>query len=204
MSSWSYVHRLASAGTTVDVVGDSEFGSNHALTGKLGLVLCSAPERQPSALFSEPAVLAMLRHLGHGPGSRTVTGKGRVNLKAWLPDLFPGHLGKRGRKGPLGCWPPTWTCPRKPNAPIDALFHDHSTRSWFVKNSFRAPSYLTMALLYVWLVAFGFWTIKNGPYRLVDRSDRRDPSTYHIDFDMLDGCLANDEGVSLGMIPNFA
>ena len=59
---------------------------------------------------------------------------------------------------------------------------------------------LAVALLYVWLVAFGSKTIKSGQRRLVDRSDRRDLSVFRIGFDMIERCLTN----SLAFVVTFA
>ena len=58
---------------------------------------------------------------------------------------------------------------------------------------------LAVALLYVWLVVFAFRTIKKGQRRLVDRSDRRDLSLFH----MLERCLVNGQPISLRLAPYF-
>jgi len=53
-------------------------------------------------------------------------------------------------------------------------------------NHFRRLSRLTLvvALLYVWLVAFGSAVIKNGRRKEVDRTHRRDLRIFRIGYDV--------------------
>lgn len=62
---------------------------------------------------------------------------------------------------------------------------------------------LVVAILYVWLVAFGASTIKRGQRRLVDRADRRDLSIFRIGHDMLERCLINSRPISIRHVPYF-
>lgn len=62
---------------------------------------------------------------------------------------------------------------------------------------------LVVALLYVWIVAFGATTIKRSRRTLVDRSDRRDLSIFRIGFDMLQRCLINHLPISIRAVPYF-
>jgi hypothetical protein len=62
---------------------------------------------------------------------------------------------------------------------------------------------LVVALLYVWLVAFGSAVIKRGARHLVDRNDRRDLSIFRIGFDMLERCLINQQHFSIRDVPYF-
>ena len=62
---------------------------------------------------------------------------------------------------------------------------------------------LVVALLYVWVVAFGSAVIKRGHRHLVDRADRRDLSIFRIGYDMLERCLINNLPVSLRLVPFF-
>jgi len=60
---------------------------------------------------------------------------------------------------------------------------------------------LAVALLYLWIIALGSQTIKNGKRRLVDRSDRRDLSIFRIGFDMSARYLVNQQAFSLPSLP---
>lgn len=62
---------------------------------------------------------------------------------------------------------------------------------------------LAVALLYVWLVAFGSQVIKNGRRRLVDRSDRRDLSIFRIGYDTVNRCMTNSLPFSIRLAPYF-
>ena len=62
---------------------------------------------------------------------------------------------------------------------------------------------LAVALLYVWLVACGSSTIKNGKRSLVDRADRRDFSIFRIGYNIIERHLANSESFSISLIPFF-
>jgi hypothetical protein len=62
---------------------------------------------------------------------------------------------------------------------------------------------LVVALLYVWLFAFGTAVIKRGYRPLVDRVDRRDLSVFGIGFDMLERCLINNLRISIRDVPYF-
>ncbi len=45
---------------------------------------------------------------------------------------------------------------------------------------------LAVSLVYVWLLAFGSWVVKNGYRHYVDRRDRRDKSYFRIGWDWLE------------------
>lgn len=62
---------------------------------------------------------------------------------------------------------------------------------------------LAVALLYVWVVAFGSAQIKNGNRKLVDRTDRRDLSIYRIGHDLLKRYLVNGRRFTLRDVPYF-
>ncbi len=63
---------------------------------------------------------------------------------------------------------------------------------------------LAVALLYVFLVAFGASAIKRGRRHLVDRRERRDLSLYRIGRDMLERCLINELPFTLRHVPYFS
>jgi hypothetical protein len=54
-----------------------------------------------------------------------------------------------------------------------------------------------VALLYVWLIAFGSQVIKAGLRYWVDRTDRRDLSIFHIGWKMIERCLTNSLSFSI-------
>jgi len=62
---------------------------------------------------------------------------------------------------------------------------------------------LAAALLYVWLIAFGAKTIKQGKRHWVDRNNQRQLSIFRIGYDMLERCLINGNAFSLRLIPYF-
>ena len=62
---------------------------------------------------------------------------------------------------------------------------------------------LVVALLYLWLVAFGSQIIKRGHRRLVDRVDRKDLSIFRIGLSMLERYLANAQALSIRLVPYF-
>lgn len=50
---------------------------------------------------------------------------------------------------------------------------------------------LAVAMLYLWLIAYGAEVIERGQRRLVDRNDRRDYSLFRLGCNMLERCLAH-------------
>jgi len=62
---------------------------------------------------------------------------------------------------------------------------------------------MAVALLYIWLLAFGSKTIKQGKRNLVDRNNRRQLSIFRIGYDMLERCLINGDAFVLRLIPYF-
>lgn len=79
---------------------------------------------------------------------------------------------------------------------IEEMFGDFKRHGFDLESThlrhFRRLSRLTLAvaLLYVWLVAYGSYLIKTGQRSLVDRSDRRDLSLFRIGYDMIERRLA--------------
>ena len=61
---------------------------------------------------------------------------------------------------------------------------------------------LAVALLYVWLVAYGARAIKNGQRHLVDRKDRRDLCIFQIGWRLVKRRLVNSLSVSIPLCPN--
>jgi hypothetical protein len=61
---------------------------------------------------------------------------------------------------------------------------------------------LAVAILYVWLVAYGTRAIKNGKRHLVDRKDRRDLCVFQIGWRLVKRRLVNELPVSIWLCPN--
>ena len=86
---------------------------------------------------------------------------------------------------------------------IEEMFGDFKRNGFDLESirlrHFRRLSRFTMAiaLLYVWLVAFGAKTIKQGKRHFVDRKKSRQLSVFRIGYDMLERCLLNQERFSL-------
>lgn len=92
---------------------------------------------------------------------------------------------------------------------IEEMFGDFKTNGADLEHSrlchFLRLSRLTLAvvLLYLWLVAFGSATIKQGKRYLVDRRGRRDLSIFRIGYDMFLRCLINNGSISFPTVPYF-
>ena len=61
---------------------------------------------------------------------------------------------------------------------------------------------LAVCLLYLWLLAFGSHVIKTGQRKFVDRTSRRDLSLFRIGWDMVHRRLANEQSLTIFLIPH--
>jgi len=92
---------------------------------------------------------------------------------------------------------------------IEEMFGDFKGHGFNLEDShlshFLRLSRLTLAvvLLYVWLVACGSCTIKNGKRSLVDRADRRDFSIFRIGYNIIERYLANSDPLLMRLVPYF-
>jgi hypothetical protein len=92
---------------------------------------------------------------------------------------------------------------------IEEMFGDFKGHGFNLEDShlchFQRLSRLTLAvaLLYVWLVAFGSRIIKNGQRALVDRVDRQDFSVFRIGYNMVERQLTNSQSLLLRLVPCF-
>ena len=201
----AYVHRLLPPQVRVVLVGDSEFGAVDV-------------QKQVQKWGWQ----YVLRQKGHSLvlafGKRTAHRLDRLVQRAgetaWLPRarFTQQH---RWRVNVLAYWQPGEKEPwlLTSNLPdlagvlrayrrrmwIEAMFgdlkgHGFDLESTHLRNFLRL-SRLTLAvvLLYIWLLAFGARTIKNGQRRLVDRNDRRDYSLFRIGCNMADRRLINEQ-----------
>jgi hypothetical protein len=201
------------AGVTVVVTGDSEFTPLQALLDRWEWFY--ALRQKGSHLFRQNSDDAWRRvdSLVNKPGERV-----------WLADVqltqqhrHPCHFLAYWRRGEAVPWL------LATNLPSDRLTIQHyNKRAWveemfgdFKGNGFDLEASclhhflrlsrltLVVALLYVWLFAFGTAVIKRGDRHLVDRADRRDLSVFRIGFDMLERCLINYLPISIRDVPYF-
>lgn len=204
----SYIHGLIPSNSHVILLGDSEFGAISVL--------------ETLEKWSWNYVLRQKgRYLiQHDPASwhRLDSILSKVGQKVWMPSvaLTQKHAfstsivayWKRGEKEP-------WFLATNFDSASEAL-RLYSRRMWieemfgdFKRNGFdlesirlrhfRRLSRFTMAvaLLYVWLVAFGAKTIKQGKRHFVDRKKSRQLSIFRIGYDMFERCLLNRDHFSL-------
>lgn len=220
-SSWkqrallSYVHSLIPAGASVSVVGDSEFGAIPVLKW-LDKAGWSYVIRQPG------------NHLVHLPQEthwrRFDSLISRRRQRVWLPQalLTEKHgyqvnliaYWKSGEKEPwllATNYPelrPALRAYRK-RMWIEEMFgdfkgHGFDLESTQLRHFLRLSRLmLAVALLYLWLIAYGSKVIKAGRRYLVDRKDRRDLSLFRIGLDMIDRHLTNHEAFVFHWLPYF-
>jgi len=211
----SYVHSLIPSGQSVQFVGDSEFGPVPVLA-------------QLDAWSWKYVLRQKGRFLVRGGQNENwqrfdalVT---KVGQAIWAPDSWftAKHsyqttllaVWRRGEKQP---WFLVTNVPDKTLALrlytrrmwIEEMFGDFK-RNGFDLETIRLRHFLRLsrftmavAMLYVWLVAFGSKTIKQGERHLVDRNKQRQLSIFRIGYDMLERCLINGEAFSLKLIPYF-
>jgi hypothetical protein len=92
---------------------------------------------------------------------------------------------------------------------IEEMFGDFKSHGFDLESTrlrhFQRLSRLTLAvaLVYVWLVAFGSKGIKAGQRHLVDRNDRRDLSIFRIGLDLFDRFIVNEQSFSIPSVPFF-
>lgn len=209
----SYVHQLVPADSLVVVTGDSEFTPLQALLESWQWFY--ALRQKGSHLYRQtPAdTWQRLDTLVTAPGQRR-----------WLSDCqltqkhaHPCHVLAYWRAGEKVPWLLATNLPSarqtihqyKLRPWIEEMFADFKSNGADLEKSrlrhFLRLSRVTLvvALLYVWLVAFGSAVIKRGDRHLVDRNDRRDLSIFRIGFDMLERCLINHQPFSIREGPYF-
>jgi len=210
----SYVHTLVPPDVPVLLTGDSEFTPLQDLADSWGWIY--ALRQKGSHLFREHP---------HGSWDRLDTLLTAPGQQRWLTDI---ELTQEHRRhcNLLAYWKPgekePWFLATNASTPqqtkryyrirmwVDEMFGDFKGHGFELEDSrlqhFLRLSRLTLAvaLLYVWLVAFGSAMIKNGRRKEVDRADRRDLSIFRIGLDMFERCLINDWPISIRDAPHFA
>ena len=209
----NYVRSLIPADAKVFLVGDSEFtpllcaaeawGWRYVLRQKGSHLIRQQGEsawQRLDSLVSEPGQLRWLTNV-----QLTQQHQHICNILAWwkpgekAPWLLATNLSssqQTKRYYSKRMW-------------VEEMFGDMKGHGFDLERSrlqhFMRLSRLTLvvALLYVWLVAFGSSIIKNGRRKEIDRSHRRDLSIFRIGYDMLERCLINHWRISLRDIPYF-
>lgn len=210
-----YVCRLIPDQATVILLGDSEFGS---------VKLIKAVETWAWFYVLRQKGRYLIQLDQTDDWQRLDSFLSKIGQRVWLPNIlltqknaFPTSViayWKRGEKEP-------WFLVTNFDSSTEAL-RFYSRRMWieemfgdFKKNGFDLETIrfrhfsrlsrftLAVALLYVWLVAFGSKTIKSGKRHLVDRKNQRQLSIFRIGYDMLERCFANRDSFSLRTIPYF-
>jgi len=209
----AYVRTLLPPGVAGLVVGDTEFEAG-ALQAQLEAwgwqyVLRQKPNNQ---VASGPA--ATWQRLG-----TVVT---RPGQRVWLPGVQLTHKHQRV-VNVLAYWAVGETTPwlLATNLPdptstlrayrrrmwIEEMFGDLKGHGMDLEatrlHHFLRLSRLTLivALVYVWLVTLGRWTIKQGWRRLVDRAERRDLSVFQLGWRYLERCLTNALRIHIRLCP---
>lgn len=209
----SYVHSLVPETATVVVVGDSEFTPLQTLLEQWGWFYVLRQKgthlyrQQPEATWQPVNTLVT------APGQR----RWLTHVELTQRHRHPCHLLAYWQRGEESPWllatnlPDTRQTIRhyKPRMWVEEMFGDFKSNGADLEKShlrhFLRLSRLTLAvaILYVWLIAFGATAIKRGDRYLVDRTDRRDLSLFRIGYDMLERCLINDLPISIRDVPYF-
>ncbi len=209
----SYVHNLVPDDAIVVVVGDSEFTPLQALLEEWDWYYAL---RQKGSHLYRPA--------DDHPWQRVDTLVTKPGQRRWLTNIeltqehqHPCHFFAEWCRGEKQPWLIATNLPtaRETNKFysrrmwIEEMFGDFKSNGADLESSrlqhFLRLSRLTLAvaLLYVWVVAFGAASIKQGKRDMVDRTDRRDLSIYRIGYDMFERCLINQESISIRDVPYF-
>lgn len=208
-----YVQRLMPPQVMVVLTGDSEFTPLQAQLEKWGwfYVLRQKGSHLYRSHPDQPwqRVGTLLDH----PGQQCWLSAIELTEQNRLPCNFLAYW-RQGEKQP---WLLATNLPSarqtlqqyKVRAWIEEMFGDFKRHGVELQQShlrhFLRLSRLTLvvALLYVWVVAFGSAVIKRGDRHLVDRIDRRDLSIFRIGYDMLERCLINNLPASFRQVPYF-
>jgi hypothetical protein len=211
----AHVRGLMPEGTPVQVVGDSEFGAVQVLRLLDGWGWQYALRQTGKHLVQLTAEVAWqpFGHLVTAPGHAAWFPLAQLTLKhAYVTNL-------------LAIWQPgeaqPWLLATNLTTPqatkrlyrcrmwIEELFGDCKSNGFDIqavrlRHFLRLSRFmLAVALLYVWLIAFGSVVVKRGQRALVDRKDRRTLSLFRIGFDRLERCIINGEAFSFRLLPYF-
>ena len=211
----AYVHSRIPNNVSVSVVGDCEFGSV-AVMRQLDAWQWRYVLRQKGDTLIDMTLHNHWQRFDgtvDRPGQSNWLGAGHLTREHVYRTNLLAHW-KRGEKEP---WLLATNFPTLRQALrayrrrmwIEEMFGDFKGHGFNLEDShlkhFLRLSRLTLAvaLLYVWLIAFGSRVIKNGQRSLVDRSDRRDFSIFRIGYNMVERLLANSQPLVIVFVPYF-
>lgn len=210
----AYAHRLIPKGVPVFVVGDCEFGAV-AVLRQLDSWGWKYVLRQPSSHLIDLTLHNQWQRFGDvldKPGQSKWLGSGFLTRE----HVYPVHLLAHWKKGEDTPWLlATNLTTRQATLHayrwrpwIEEMFGDMKKHGFDLENThlchFLRLSRLTLAVavLYVWLVAYGARTIKNGERHLVDRKDRRDLCVFQIGWRLAKRRLVNGLSISIHLCPS--
>jgi hypothetical protein len=212
----AYVQQLIPASARVVLVGDSEFGAVEVL-------------QQLEAWQWQYVLRQTGKHLVQTAGQTGWqsfrAGIQRAGQSVWLPyarltakHAHPVHLLAHWQVGQKQPWLLASNLPTRRAALrayrrrmwIDELFgdlkkHGFDLESTHLQHIMRLSRLtLLVALLYLWSMAVGSRTIKQGRRHLVDRTDRRDLSIFQIGVRIIQRCLTNAHPIPMTLRPYFS
>lgn len=199
----AYVQRLIPAGTTVLLVGDSEFGAVEVMQqlDSWGWRYVLRQKGSHLVRLAGDSHWRSFSDLIQHPGQSLWLGRGQLTGKHAYPVYLLAHWAA-GEDEP---WLLATNLPSPSLALrayrrrmwIEEMFGDLKGHGFDLESThllhFQRLSRMTLAvaLLYVWLIAVGVRTIKNGDRHLVDRKDRRDLSIFQIGWRIIERRLCN-------------
>lgn len=202
----SSVRQMVPAGASVVVVGDSEFGAVEVLRQLESWGWHYVLRQKSSHLVSTASGTAS----GHWRPLGSLLSRAGESL--WLEEValtqrhaHPTHLLLHWQQGEREPWllatnlldARTALAAYRRRMWIEEMFGDFKRHGFDLESThlrhFGRLSRLTLAvaMLYLWLIAYGAHLIKRGQRRLVDRSDRRDYSLFRLGCNKLERDLAH-------------
>jgi hypothetical protein len=208
----AYVHGLVPPGTRVNVAGDAEFG---------GIEVQKLLQSWGWRYVLRQKGRLLVKANSQSSWQRLDSLVGKPGEQVWLEEClltaklqYPVNLLAYWKPGEELPWllatnlpdPRTVVRVYRRRMWIDESFGDLKGNGFDLESThlrnFLRLSRLTLAvmLLYVWLIAVGTRTIKNGQRRLVDRNDRRDYSIFRIGCNLIERFLSNGQPLSFSLV----
>jgi hypothetical protein len=209
----AYVYLLMPSDAQVVVSGDSEFTPLQAVLERWGWFYALRQKGSHLIRCTETDSWQRCDAILTGPGQRSWLPSVQLTAKYKHPCNFLA-LWQRGESTPwlLATNLPTPYLTRLHYSRrmwVEEMFGDFKSHGFDLEATrlchFQRLSRLTLAvaLIYVWLVAFGSKAIKAGQRHLVDRNDRRDLSIFRIGIDIFDRFVVNEQYISIPSVPYF-